>query len=78
MRERRPAGPQRHESSERLAKARQRSRDLQFALEHYKGRWTAASIAAACTLPDTARSTVEGWALLLDELDDAIARIVYG
>lgn len=67
------------QSGERLAKATPgRSPDLQYAIDRYTNRWSAAAIAAACTLPETTRSGVLEWAELLDRLDDAIRDAVYG
>jgi hypothetical protein len=78
MRDHRVPDPRRHESSARVVSARVRAHDLRAALDRYEHRWSAAAVAAACTLPETTRDSVLGWASLLDRLDDAIRDVICG
>src|SRR6185312_14638418 len=39
------------------------------------GRWTIPAVAAALGLPEATRTSLEGWALLIDQIDAAIERL---
>lgn len=71
-------GPRRPESSQKIARiASSRSADLRHVLDTHGARWSAATVAAALTLPPTTCATCEAWIALLERLDDAIHDAVY-
>jgi len=72
-----------HEKSKFLAKTLKlddsirANPDLDFLRDKFPQRWSASAIAAALAVAPEARSGVDGWAVMLDELDEAIRAIVW-